>query len=90
MCSIFNGLIASIGKAYRETLIIVLSWFLLLDSIIYGLTKIFKRNLLNSKWKSPNFDTTEETLKASREEGILRPQFYLDKKGESDINIFVK
>ncbi|OMJ81468.1 hypothetical protein SteCoe_18087 [Stentor coeruleus] len=95
MFPFFNALIIAFSgqvknwETYREILLIAYSWFPLLDSIAYGFTKSFKRNLINIIWKSPDFDTTEETLKILREEGLIRPRFYLDMIGESEINSFI-
>ncbi|OMJ67746.1 hypothetical protein SteCoe_35010 [Stentor coeruleus] len=75
---------------FQELLWLAYSWYPLLDSMIYGFTKSFKKNIFNCIWKSPDFDTIEETLQILREENILRPRFYLDMIEESEINFIIK
>ncbi|OMJ67747.1 hypothetical protein SteCoe_35011 [Stentor coeruleus] len=62
----------------EETLSMIYSWYPFMDALVYGFTKSFKKNILNLIWKSPKFDTTQETLQVLREGQILRPRYYLD------------
>ncbi|OMJ68042.1 hypothetical protein SteCoe_34632 [Stentor coeruleus] len=66
----------------------IYSWYPLFNTMIYGCTKSFKKNLFNFLIPSPDFDSQEEVLNLLREENFLRPRFYLDIMGISDsVNI---
>ena len=63
-------------------------WYPFLNSLMYGFTKSFTRNIFSICIKSPKFDLQEETLFLLRSEQELRPRYYLDLLGESESVIF--
>ncbi|OMJ83663.1 hypothetical protein SteCoe_15391 [Stentor coeruleus] len=87
-------LIVVLMHAYTDKMLIdymmleFYSWYPLFNTMIYGCTKSFKRNLFNFIIPSPDFDTQEEILNLMREENFLKPRFYLDMMSISDsVNI---
>lgn len=75
------------SDAPRELANLFYAWYPLLDSAVYGFTKSFKRNIFNLCWKDPEFETQEEVLYILREQNLLRPRFYLDLTGQSEISM---
>lgn len=69
----------------RQIVNLFYAWYPFLDSAMYGLTKSFKRNIFNLCWKNTRFETEEEFLYIMRQENMLRPRFYQDLAGQSEL-----
>ncbi|OMJ74063.1 hypothetical protein SteCoe_27116 [Stentor coeruleus] len=71
----------------REAANLFYAWYPILDCSMYGVTKSFKKNIFNLCWKDPDYETEEEILHILRDQNILRPRFYLDLTGQSEISM---
>ena len=67
---------------------IALELYPILNSLMYGLTKSSKRNLFNICIKDDNFEDQCDIINQMRQEGVLKPRFYLDLIDQSESKIF--
>ena len=67
---------------------VALDLYPILNSLMYGLTKSSKRNLFNICIKDDNFEDQCDIINQMRQEGVLKPRFYLDLIDQSESKIF--
>ncbi|OMJ81466.1 hypothetical protein SteCoe_18084 [Stentor coeruleus] len=64
--------------------LMVYAWYPFCNSLVYGFTKSFKKNIFSICIKTPDFENKEDYLYVLRQANIIRPRFYLDLIGESE------
>ncbi|OMJ67748.1 hypothetical protein SteCoe_35012 [Stentor coeruleus] len=64
------------------------AWYPFFDSLMYGFTKSFKKNIFNLCMKDPDFESQEEIFYLMRQENMLKPRFYLDLIEKTELGEF--